>query len=78
MRSLLCLVAATAVVASGAGVNIPFEKFKLHNGLRVILSQDNAVPVVAVYIVYNVGARSEEKGRSGFAHLFEHWSGPPF
>jgi predicted Zn-dependent peptidase len=40
--------------------------------MRVILSQDNAVPVVAVYMIYNVGARSEEKGRTGFAHLFEH------
>ena len=38
----------------------------------MILSQDNAVPVVAVYMIYDVGARSEEKGRTGFAHLFEH------
>ena len=31
-----------------------------------------AVPVIAVYVIYDVGSRSEEKGRSGFAHLFEH------
>src|SRR5450759_3345025 len=53
-------------------MRVPVEKYKLANGMRVILSQDNAVPVVAVYIIYGVGARSEEKGRTGFAHLFEH------
>src|SRR5262249_42212305 len=42
------------------------------NGLRVVLSRDNSVPVVAVYTIFNVGARAEEKGRTGFAHLFEH------
>ena len=36
------------------------------------LAAINAVPVVAVYMIYKVGARSEEKGRTGFAHLFEH------
>ncbi|MBV8811008.1 MAG: insulinase family protein [Acidobacteriaceae bacterium] len=55
-----------------AKINIPIEKYKLDNGLRVILSQDNTLPVVAVYIVYDVGSRSEEHGRTGFAHLFEH------
>lgn len=44
----------------------------LPNGLRVILSEDHSVPVAALAIVYDVGARNEEKGRSGFAHLFEH------
>jgi predicted Zn-dependent peptidase len=48
------------------------EKYTLKNGLRVILSQDNAVPVVTVYVLYDVGARAEEKGHTGFAHLFEH------
>ncbi len=61
-----------AFTAYGANVNVPFERYKLANGLRVILSQDNAVPVASVYLLYNVGARSEEKGRTGFAHLFEH------
>ena len=52
---------------------IPVTKdFKLPNGLRVILSEDHSVPVSAVAIVYDVGARNEKKGRSGFAHLFEH------
>ena len=61
-----------AFFASGAGVTIPVETYQLNNGLRVILSPDHAVPVVSVYLIYNVGARSEEKGRTGFAHLFEH------
>jgi len=52
---------------------IPVSKdFTLPNGLRVVLSEDHAVPVVAVAIVYDVGARNEQKGKSGFAHLFEH------
>ena len=61
-----------AFLARAADVAIPIEKYELKNGLRVVLSQDNTAPVVAVYIIYNVGARSEEKGRTGFAHLFEH------
>ena len=51
---------------------IPFEKYALENGMRVILSPDRAVPVVTVYLVYGVGARAEQRGRTGFAHLFEH------
>jgi predicted Zn-dependent peptidase len=51
---------------------VPIEEFKLDNGLRVILSRDSAVPVVAVAVYYNVGSRNERKGRTGFAHLFEH------
>src|SRR5213080_4590029 len=63
---------AIAAMAYGADMKVPFEKYTLKNGMRVILSQDNSVPVVSVYMLYNVGARSEEKGRTGFAHLFEH------
>src|SRR5277367_3326066 len=52
---------------------IPVSKdFKLANGLRVVISEDHSVPVAALAIVYDVGARNERKGRSGFAHLFEH------
>jgi len=72
MKSLaVCLLAFSGLLAA-AGLNIPIERYTLPNGLRVVLSQDNSAPVVAVYIIYGVGARSEEKGRSGFAHLFEH------
>src|SRR6266704_2118346 len=69
---LTLTVCATAWLARGADIKVPFEKYKLKNGMRVILSQDNSVPVIAVYMLYDVGARSEEKGRTGFAHLFEH------
>jgi len=51
---------------------VEFKSFQLQNGLRVVLSRDNLAPVVAVAVYYNVGSRNEVKGRSGFAHLFEH------
>jgi predicted Zn-dependent peptidase len=67
-----CLLLAGGFLARSAEVTIPIEQYRLKNGLRVVLSPDNAVPVVTVYLMYNVGSRSEEKGRTGFAHLFEH------
>jgi predicted Zn-dependent peptidase len=69
-KSLLGLAFCCALQAADVGV--PVERFQLANGLRVIVSTDTTVPVVATYVIYNVGARSEEKGRTGFAHLFEH------
>jgi predicted Zn-dependent peptidase len=67
------LVAGTLLAGTAsAPIHIPIEKYQLENGLRVILSRDNTLPVVAVDFDYNVGARSEERGRTGFAHLFEH------
>jgi zinc protease len=51
---------------------ITFEKYKLPNGLEVILSDDKRLPMVSVNIWYHVGPANEEKGRTGFAHLFEH------
>jgi zinc protease len=53
-------------------IHIPFERHRLDNGLRVILSHDARTPVVAVNLWYNVGSRNERTGRTGFAHLFEH------
>jgi predicted Zn-dependent peptidase len=53
-------------------LHIPIERFILPNGLRVVLSPDHSVPVVTVYLIYDVGARVEQRGRTGFAHLFEH------
>jgi zinc protease len=70
--SVCLLFTAALAAAAPPKINVPIEKYKLDNGLRVILSEDNTLPVVAVYIVYDVGSRSEEKGRTGFAHLFEH------
>jgi len=69
--AFLLLILFCAVVQAAPTV-IPIEKYTLKNGMRVILSQDNAVPVITLYMIYDVGARVEEKGRTGFAHLFEH------
>jgi len=53
-------------------VDIPFEEFTLDNGLRVVVHTDRKAPVVAVAAWYNVGAKDEPEGQTGFAHLFEH------
>ncbi len=55
-----------------AGVDIPYQEFTLANGLRVIVHEDHKAPIVAVNIWYHVGSLDEPKGRTGFAHLFEH------
>jgi predicted Zn-dependent peptidase len=48
------------------------KRTKLENGLRVVMLVDHTSPTVAIDVVYDVGGRNEERGRSGFAHLFEH------
>jgi predicted Zn-dependent peptidase len=53
-------------------VDIPFDQFVLPNGLRVLVHTDRKAPIVAVNIWYHVGSKNELRGRSGFAHLFEH------
>ncbi|WBX73483.1 pitrilysin family protein [Tenacibaculum pacificus] len=53
-------------------LNVPFEKFKLDNGLEVILHTDKSDPIVAVELMVHVGSGREIEGRTGFAHLFEH------
>ncbi len=51
---------------------VEFERFTLSNGLRVLIHEDHATPMVAVNVLYKVGARDESPERTGFAHLFEH------
>lgn len=53
-------------------MRIPVDTYLLPNGLRVVLSEDHATPVVAVNLWYHVGSANERAGRTGFAHLFEH------
>jgi zinc protease len=53
-------------------VNIPYQQFKLDNGLTVIVHEDRKAPIVAVSIWYDVGSKHEPKGKTGYAHLFEH------
>lgn len=72
MKYLLMIAILLCAALQAAQPVIPIEKYSLKNGMRVILSRDNAVPVVTVYMIFDVGARAEEKGRTGFAHLFEH------
>ncbi|HEX2833402.1 MAG TPA: pitrilysin family protein [Thermoanaerobaculia bacterium] len=52
---------------------IPYEKIVLDNGLTVLVHEDHNVPIVAVNLWYHVGSRNEQRGRTGFAHLFEHF-----
>lgn len=53
-------------------VDIPYQEFTLPNGLRVLVHTDRKAPVVATSIYYHVGSKDEVKGKTGFAHLFEH------
>jgi zinc protease len=53
-------------------LHIPVEHTALGNGLRVVASPDRSAPVVTVGVYYQIGFRLEPRGRSGFAHLFEH------
>ncbi len=79
---ILLLLAAAALAAcalqprtgSGAppGVEISVEYYRLGNGLKVVLSRDATVPTVTVAVYYHIGFRIEPRGRTGFAHLFEH------
>jgi zinc protease len=54
------------------GVNIPYRKFLLTNGLTVVVHEDHSDPIVYVDVTYHVGSAREVSGRSGFAHFFEH------
>jgi predicted Zn-dependent peptidase len=70
------MVITSTVSLNGAAnakpLNIPVVYYKLPNGLKVVISEDHIAPVVTVAVYYNVGFRLEPKGRTGFAHLFEH------
>jgi zinc protease len=68
---VLLVTAAPAAWAQGR-LNVPVEYFSLPNGLKVVVSEDKSAPVVLVEVIYNIGFRVEPKGRTGFAHLFEH------
>ena len=57
---------------SAASRDITFSDTRLKNGLRVIIAEDHHAPVYSIAVSYNVGSRNERRGRTGFAHLFEH------
>ena len=66
------MLAQKKSTASSDSLKIPFETYKLPNGLTVVLSLDRTTPTVAVNVWYHVGSKNEIAGRTGFAHLFEH------
>lgn len=66
------LLVSVAVPAAAQGFKVPIDYFTLPNGLKVVVSEDRTAPVVLVEVMYNIGFRVEPKGRTGFAHLFEH------
>ena len=75
MQKSKFLAAGLLLLASTAWGQIKpleFKEFDLDNGLHVILHQDKSTPIVAVSVMYNVGARNERTDRTGFAHFFEH------
>jgi zinc protease len=78
MHSLIRLIVLLSIgswqLASGQTA-IPPVKFtdtRLPNGLRVLIAEDHYAPVYAIAVSYSVGSKDERKGRTGFAHLFEH------
>lgn len=73
MKKRILSAAAVAFVSLMLNAQqIKFEEYKLPNGLHVILHQDNSAPVVTTGVMYHVGSKDEDPGRSGFAHFFEH------
>jgi len=69
---LTLLLTSCLSITSAKPLNVPVVYYKLPNGLKVVISEDHIAPVVTVAVYYNVGFRLEPKGRTGFAHLFEH------
>jgi len=60
------------VTQKGKEVSIPYEEYKLPNGLTLLIHEDHSDPIVHVDVTYHVGSAREEIGKSGFAHFFEH------
>lgn len=69
---LLALACAGGDAAVPAKLTVESEFYTLPNGLKVVLSRETTVPTVGVGVYYHVGFRNEPRGRTGFAHLFEH------
>ena len=74
MKKILLIIAALGIasISSAQKNKIEFSEFDLDNGLHVILHQDNSTPIVAVSVLYHVGSKNEVKGKTGYAHFFEH------
>ena len=70
LLAIICVLPAAA--QDLAGVDIPYERHVLDNGLTVLIHVDRSAPQAFVNVYYKVGSRDEKPGRTGFAHLFEH------
>lgn len=66
------LLSLVLVGTSLFGQKIEFEEYNLPNGLHVILHQDNSAPIITTSVMYHVGSKDEQVGKTGFAHFFEH------
>ena len=79
-RHLLCLVCclqagllfAQSATPKYPEIDIPYKRFVLDNGLRLLVHEDHKAPIAAFNIWYHVGSKNEKPGKTGFAHLFEH------
>ncbi len=72
MKPLFVLSALLSVCSTLYSQNIQFTEYDLPNGLKVLLHEDHATPIVAVSVMYHVGSKNEKPDRTGFAHFFEH------
>ena len=72
-KSLFLIILFLRVLAfSAQSPSIDFLEYNLKNGLKVILHENHKTPIVAVSVMYHVGAKNENPERTGFAHFFEH------
>lgn len=71
-KSILSLASVMLFAFAANAQKVEFEEYDLKNGLHVILHQDNSAPVVTVNVMYHVGAKDEENGKTGMAHFYEH------
>ncbi|MBM4196274.1 MAG: insulinase family protein [Gammaproteobacteria bacterium] len=72
MRTAAALLLLAAATTHAKDVDIPFHREVLDNGLTLVVHEDRRTPMVEVSIWYHVGSKNEVRGRTGFAHLFEH------
>ena len=72
--SILAAATLLSLISGGGGpaIKVPYEKYTLPNGLKVILHVDKTLPIVTINTWFYVGSKDEPERRSGFAHLFEH------
>jgi zinc protease len=76
MKTCLWGTLVASLLLSGgtllAQPEVTFQQYTLDNGLTVIIHEDHSAPVASIMMMYHVGSKNEKRGRTGFAHLFEH------